>query len=474
MNLGRPLQIAVFSAFILMPAAHATPPPLPHFPPLVFHPPKPEKFVLENGLTVFLLEDHELPLIKVSALIRTGTQYEPPDKVGLGGIFSDAMTEGGALTHTPEEIERILDENAATISFGMDTESGSAAMSCRAQDFSEIFGIFSDLLQHPLFRNDRLALAKAKALESLRRMNDDPEDETRREFRIVMYGKDHPYARVPSPATIQGVRREDLLEWHRHYYHPNAVELAISGDFQSAAMKEALRRALGGWPKGSLELPPVAPVVPPPEPRLFYIQRAIDQSQIRIGSLGLVRHSPDHFAWEVFNELWGGSAVSALFQTVRTRLGLAYAVGSAYSEPAERGLIVAVSQTRAPETVAAAQAILEVSENARQANFTANQIKGAKESIENRFVENYASSDQIASEIMSEDYFGYPPDYLDAYTGHIAAVTPADLKRVGAAYLHPDQSTVLIVGDPSTFLKPLSALGKPQPLKPVDYSQGVP
>ena len=185
--------------------------------------------------------------------------------------------------------------------------------------------------------------------------------------------------------------------------------------------------------------------------RVFYIQRPINQSQIRIGDFGLVRHSPDHFAWEVFNELWGGSATSRLFRTVRTQLGLAYSVGSGYSEPAEKGLIVAVSQTRGPQTIAATQAILSITEESKQASFTEKEISDAKESIRNRFVENFTSSAQIAAYVMNLEYFGFPPDYLETYTEHIGQVSADDLHRVGGTYLHPDQSTILVMGDLSTF-----------------------
>ncbi len=204
---------------------------------------------------------------------------------------------------------------------------------------------------------------------------------------------------------------------------------------------------------------------------MFYIQRPINQSQIRIGDLGLARHSPDHFAWEVFNELWGGNATSRLFRTVRTELGLAYSVGTGYSEPAEKGLIVAISQTRGPQTLAATQAILKITQDVREAPFTPKEMSDAKESIQNRFVENFTSSSQIASYMMNLEFFGFPPDYLDTYTQHIGQVSADDLRRMGETYLHPEHSTILVMGDLSTFDKPLATVGKPQEIKLIDYAQ---
>jgi len=457
-----------------LPLVQATPPALPEFPPMHFHPPTPARYVLDNGLVVYFLEDHELPLIRLNMYFKAGTQFDPIDKVGLGSIFGEAMTEGGSLSHPPEEIEKILDRKAASVSFSIELESGTGGMSSRKEDFDVVFGLFSDLMLHPQFQKDKFELARAKALESLRRMNDDPGEVAKREFRRVMYGSHHPYARIPSPEMLKNIKRKDLLEAHKRFFRPNGSWIAVSGDFQTAEMLAKLKGALGSWAKSDVSWPDI-PVPPAPtERRVFYIQKNINQSQLRIGDLGLARHSPDHFAWEVFNELWGGSATSRLFRTVRTELGLAYSVGSGFSEPANQGLIVAVSQTRGSQTIAAAQSILKIGQDVREAPFSDREISDAKESIRNRFVENFTSSAQIAAYRINLDYFGFPSDYLDTYTQNIAEVSAEDLGRVGRRYIHPEHQTMLVMGDLSTFDKPISTLGKPQEIKLIDYSQEEP
>ncbi len=448
----------------------ATPPALPTFAPVQFHPPKPERYVMDNGLTVFLLEDHELPLIKVAAVVRSGSQYDPPDKVGLGSIFGPSMTLGGSLSNKPEDIERLLDKTASSVEFAMSVEDASGNMSCRALDFDKIFAVFVDLFLYPQFRKDQLELAKSKVLENLRRMNDDPEEMTRREFRRLVYGDLHPYGRFPTPGGVRSISRDDVLHVHARYFHPNLTWLAVSGDFKSDEMKARLQKAFGAWPRGDVSLPALPPVPDPGSSQVSYIQRPISQTQIRIGHLGFERHNADHFAWEVFNELWGGGATSELFRTVRTQQGLAYSVGSTWSEPAGRGLILAVCQTRGPQSIAALQSILKINQAVRDAPFATADIDRAKQSIQNRFIEHYQSSAQIATEIMSDEYFGFPDDYLDTYTDHIAKVSRDDLKRVGQTHLRPEWNKILVVGDLSTFEKPLSTIGKPREVKPLDYS----
>jgi zinc protease len=449
----------------------AVPPDLPPFPKLQFQPPKPDRIVLDNGLVIFILEDHELPLIKVDLMYPGGTQVDPTGKTGLGSLFGEAMTYGGSASHTPESIEKLLDRKAASIAFSISLESGSGSMSCRKEDFDEIFGVFQDLVLRPQFRKDKIEVAKAKALEALRRMNDDPDTVARREFRRLMYGASHPYARIPSPATLKNIKREDLLAAHQRFFRPNATWVAVSGDFSRASMQEKIKTAFAEWPKSDVSWPVVASTEPIKARRVYYIQRPINQSQIRMGNIGFARHSPDHFAWEVFNELWGGSAGSQLFRKVRTEQGLAYSVGSGYSEPAQNGLIVAISQTRGSQTMAAIQSMLSITKEARRAPFSDADISSAKNAIQNRFIENFTSSAQIASYQMNLEMFGYPKNYLETYTAHIGRVQRADLERVGKTYLHPDHFAILVMGDLSTFDKPISTLGQAQELKLPDYSQ---
>ena len=463
----------VFTTLLNATLANATSPRLPQFPALELHPPKAERFVLPNGLTVFLLEDHELPLIKLETLTRAGAQWESPEKRGITMVLAEAMSQGGSSAHTPEEIERFQDTTAAAIAFSGDLESVTGQLNCRTADFNQGFALFSDLLTHPQFRSDFVQLAKEKGTESLRRMTDDPAETARRELRRIIYGPDHPYARVPSPETLSGIQREELLQMHRIYFRPNTTFMAVSGDFDPKALRAKIESTLGGWAKAAVRYP----VVPQPKPvtsrQVFYVQRALNQSQIRIGDLGMARHSPDHFAWEVFNELWGGSATSRLFRIVRTQQGLAYSVGSGYSEPQETGLIVAVSQTRAGQTIAATQSILTISSDAARAPFSAEALSTAKDAIINRYIENYASSSQIVNEIMSYDYFGFPPNYLQEYPKEVAKVSLADLTRVGKTYLHPERAKILIMGDVPAFDKPVSALGSAEVWKPLNYSQGA-
>jgi len=465
------LSVAIFDFQYAMPL-HAAEPALPSFPPLNFKLAVPEQVTLENGLTVFLLEDHDLPLIQVQMIFKAGSQYDPADKLGLSSLMAQTWTQGGTTTRSSEDIERLLARTAAAISFSMDLESGGAAMTSRTRDFDSVFAVFTDLLRNPAFRADKLRLAKSQSLEGLLRMNDDPGELSRREFRRLIYGDSHPYARIPSPKTLDNIKREDLLGHHRRIVHPNGFFMAVSGDFAAVEIKKKIQTAFRDWPRGEIQLPTVPPVpASSVDRRISFIRRPLKQTQIRIGMLGLKRHSPDQYAWTVFNELWGGSSSSRLFTVVRTQKGLAYSVGSAYSIPEDRGLIVAISQTRGSQTISAIESILDTSRALRNSSFTLRDLNHAKEGLINQYVQNFTTPAQIVGAFMQHAYFGFPKDYLTTYTDKIRRVSLDDLRRVAKTYLTLDEAAVFLVGDPSTFEKPLSTLGKIQELKPVDYSE---
>ena len=167
------------------------------FPPLSFNPPKAERSVLSNGMVVYLLENPELPLIRVSALIRTGSVFDPPGLSGLAEMTARVLRNGGTLFQTPQTINQTLEMMGAQVEFSMEMEWGSASLFARKQDFPRVLSIFADLLINPGFDPPQVDLAKKAALEAIRRSNDNPEEIAYREFRRVLY-RGNPRGEVPT------------------------------------------------------------------------------------------------------------------------------------------------------------------------------------------------------------------------------------------------------------------------------------
>ena len=220
-------------------------PPLP-----AFHPPQPKRIELKNGMVIFLQEDHELPLISASARIRGGSRDEPAGKVGLVELFGEVWRTGGTKSQTGDQLDDFLEMRAAKVETGGDADSTTISLSCAKGDFDDVFKVFVDLLRNPEFRADKLDLAQKQADDAISRRNDDVGAIAARESSKLAYGPDNPYVRVPEYSTIAAITRQDLIDWHKTYVHPNHMMLGVSGDFDAAAMEAKLRAAFESWPKG--------------------------------------------------------------------------------------------------------------------------------------------------------------------------------------------------------------------------------
>ncbi len=457
------LTLALAAALMPLPraAAQATDwKQIPIAPLPAFKPQQPKRIELSNGMVIFLQEDHELPLIDGTARIRGGSHHEPAAKVGLVDIFSEVWRTGGTKTQTGDQLDDFLEVRAAKVETGGGPDSTTIGWSCLKGDLDDVFKVFADILQHPEFRADKIDLAQKEEFDGISRRNDQAEEIAQRESVKLAYGADNPYARVPEYATVAAVTRQDLLDWHGKYVHPNNIILGISGDFDSAAMEARLRAAFEKWPKGPA-LPKDEVQYHPAKPGYYLVPKDdVNQSNIHMVGLGTTRANPDYYAISVFNEAFGGGFSSRLVNDIRTKRGLAYGVGGGigtnFGHP---GILQIQIGTKSQSTIEAIQAAYKNIDDLAKEPITDDEIQRAKDAILNAFIFRLDSPDKILGERMVYEYYGYPPDWLDKYQAEVKKVTAADVNRVAAKYLHKDQLAVLVVGNSKEFDKPLSSLG---------------
>jgi zinc protease len=430
-------------------------PPLP-----AFKPQQPKRIELSNGMVIFLQEDHELPLIDGTARIRGGSINEPASKTGLMDLYGEVWRTGGTKSQTGDQLDDFLEVRAAKVETSGDADSTTISFSCLKGDIDDVFKVFVDVLQNPEFRADKLDIAQKEEEDGISRRNDEVGGIAGREAAKLAYGADNPYARVAEYATVAAVTRQDLIDWHARYVHPNNIILGISGDFDSAALEAKLRAAFESWPKGP-QLPKDEIQFSPTKPGYYLIPKDdVNQSNIRMVALGTTRDNPDYYAISVFNEAFGGGFSSRLFNDIRTKRGLAYGVGGGIGTNFGHPGILQISiGTKSASTIEAIQAAGEDIENLAKQPITEEEIRRAKDDILNAFIFRLDSPDKILGERMTYEYYGYPADWLDKYEGEIKKVTAADVNRVAAKYLHKDQLAVLVVGNTKEFDKPLSSLG---------------
>jgi predicted Zn-dependent peptidase len=429
------------------------------FPPLSFHIPKADRTVLSNGIVVFLLENPELPLIRVSALIRTGSIYDPPSKSGLAKVTAAVMRNGGADRRPPKEIDETLESLAAEIEFSMDMESAGGSLFARKQDFPKVLPIFADLLMWPAFDPDRLDLVKKAQIEAIRRQNDNPEEIAYREFRRALY-RENPRGRTPTVESVENIKREDLIVFHRRYYHPTTFYLGVSGDFRKEEMIAVLEKTFGSWNRSLIEVPSIPYPSPQDARSIHYAPKDAPASTVLTGHLSLPRNHPDTFPFMILNFILGGGGFnSRLTQEIRSNQGLAYSVGSFYSGRTGYGVFGALCQTKSSSTHRVISMIYDIIEGMKKNPPGAEELRWAQNTLLNQFIFSFSSSAAVVSQQMRIEYDGLPENYLETYQARVAAVTPEDLRRAAQSHLHPERSVLVVVGREKDFDKPLSSFG---------------
>jgi zinc protease len=444
--------------------------PVPQLP--AFKPQQPKRIELSNGMVIFLQEDHELPLIGASARIRGGSVNEPAEKTGLVDIYGEVWRTGGTKSQTGDQLDDFLEVRAAKVETGGGPDSTTISFSCLKGDLDDVFKAFVDVLENPEFRAEKIDIARKAMQDAISRRNDEIGEIAHREAVRLAYGPENPYARIPEYSTVDAINRQDLIDWHDKYIHPNNIILGISGDFDSAAMESRLRAAFESWPKGPA-FPKNNIQYNPAKPGYYLIPKEdVNQSNIRMVAMGTTRDNPDYYAISVFNEAFGGGFSSRLFNDIRTKRGLAYGVGGGIGTNFGHPGILQISMgTKSQSTVEAVQAVDEDVTNLTKEPITEDEIQRAKDAILNAFIFRLDSPDKILGERMTYEYYGYPPDWLDKYQAEIKKVTAAQVNAVAAKYLHKDQLAVLVVGNTKEFDKPLSSLG---PVKEINITIPAP
>jgi zinc protease len=432
--------------------------------------PKPEVFTLSNGMKVYLLEDHELPLVSGRVVVRTGNLFDPKNKLGLAEITGATLRSGGTQKLTGDQLDETLENMAASIESGIAESSGSAGFSCLKENTDAVLALFRDVLTDPAFSQDKIDLIKTQINSSLSRQNDDAPGIAQRELYRSVYGRDTPYGGQETYDTVNAVTRADVVAFYKRYFFPSNMILSVYGDFDSAAMKQKLEEQFGPWKVSQSKVPAFPKVDASPAPGVFLVSKKdVTQTFIDMGELGGQLRDKDFPALSVAADVFGGGFSSRLFREIRTRLGYAYSVGAGWGANYDHPGVFRINvSTKAQTTTASVQAILKVLGEMRTSEITDEELKVSKDSVLNSLVFAFERPSSTLNRLVTYDYFNYPADFLTQYQNAIKTVTKADVLRVAKEYFQPSKLTIIAVGNETNFGEPLTALNLP--VKNLDVS----
>ncbi|MEW6051583.1 MAG: pitrilysin family protein [Candidatus Zixiibacteriota bacterium] len=423
--------------------------------------PKVEKVTLENGIRLYFLEDKSLPIFRAAVMVNGGSYLEPPEKIGLADICGSVMRTGGTAKWSGDQIDEMLESVGGSVETNIGLLSGRASVNVLS-DYTDLgLEVLADILRHPAFNQDKIELAKVERRSMISRRNDDPMTIGRREFAKAIYGPKSVYARHTEYTTINGITRDDLVAFHKLIYNPENLQLAVWGDYDRTKVLDKIKQLFGDWQKGASALPPPPKVDYAFENHVYFVNKSdINQSNVFVGHIGGLIDDPDYASRIVMNNVLGGSFGSRLFNSVRSREGLAYAVFGTYSANfAFPGIFFNFASTKSETTVKAAREIIKEIKRMQTDAPTADETSVAKDGYLNSFVFNFDDKADVINRLMTYDFYGKPEDFLFKEKEAVEKVTSADVLAAAQKNLHPTTLNILVIGNGAEFGTPLDSLG---------------
>lgn len=413
--------------------------------PLEFAIRQPEIVKLKNGVQVYLLPDHTTPLILIRALLPNGSADDPADKVGLNAIMTVLLSEGGAGSRTPEQLDELIESRAADLSAGAGDENATVTLSLRSEDLALLLPAFADVVQRPRFDEKRFAVVTGRVFEAIRRREDSPADVASRAVNKAIFGPQSILGRESTEATIKAITIADVKKLHEKSWGSKDARLIVSGDFDRATLLPILEKEFGSW-KGGAAPARKWDAAPALTPRLIVVPRKIAQAKVRIGTYGYQRRSPQEYPLRLLATSLGAFGVGRLYKEIRDERGLAYSANAGVSPGPTTGTFVASFDTK-PEQVGEALdvALRILKDSGSSAPLNAAELRTAQDMATNAFAFRFEGAAKIALERATFDLLGYPADYLSEWRGKIGAVNESDTKNAAAALTGLQ---IVIVGPP--------------------------
>ncbi len=407
-----------------------------------------ERKVLDNGLTLLVVQRHNLPVVKVTVGIQAGNLLEPEEKAGLANLTATLLT-GGTSNRTAQQINEEIEFVGGSVGAGGGDDYISVSLSVLKKDINLGFDLLSDIILHPSFPEDELSKKKERIKGSLKAQEEDPGFIASREFRKEIFGS-HPYGRLVTGTaeTLDNVNREDLLQFHTEYYAPDNSVMAVVGDISADEVGVLFSKYFANWQIRNVAMPPVPRPDKPKERKTVKVDKDLTQANIILGHTGVSRDDPDYYSISVMNYILGsGGFASRLMQNIREEKGLVYDIHSFFAAEKYGGRFQVGLQTKNESANQAIEEILKEIKRIRTENVSDTEINDAKLFLTGSFPMRIETSRRIASFLVAVEYFDLGAEYIDNYPSYINRVTKADVLRVAKKYLDPVKFTLVVVAD---------------------------
>jgi len=420
-----------------------------------------QKQKLSNGLEVWLVEHHEVPLAQVNLIVRSGSAADPIGKYGVGSLTA-AMLDEGAGKLSALDLADGLEFLGANLSTTSSFDYSAIRLSVPVSKLADALPIMADVSLRPTFAASELDRLRKERLTQLLQARDNPAALIGLAFSRVVFGPTHRYGTSANgqPPAIESFTVADLQGFYRAHYRPENATLLVVGDVTPASIMPALEKAFGAWKAdGMAPMVAAVPIAPQLDARKVYIVDKPDapQSQVRIGWVGVSRSTADYAGLEVLNTILGGSFTSRLNQNLREEHGYSYGASSAFDMRLSAGPFLAAAGVQSDKTGPAVQEFFNELNNIAKP-IPEDELKKAKNYVALGFPGEFETTGDLARKLEDLVVYNLPEDTYAKFVGAVSGLTAADLQRLAARYIQPDKMAVVVVGDRKSIEGPIRQL----------------
>jgi zinc protease len=409
--------------------------------------PVPKQVKLPNGLTVLLVERHNLPIIAATLFSMSGSELNPIDKPGLSS-FTAGMLREGTTSRSAIKFAEDTDQIGASLESEAGYSSAYLTLSALTWNSDPGFDLLADATLHPAFDAKEIERLRSRRVTAVLQENDDPGTIAFRTVDKILYpNSPYGFSILGTEASNKAITRDDMMAFWKRGYVPSNSVLAVSGDVNESQLAELTRKYFGNW--SGPDFKTKAPATPgAPTPSVSIVDKpAAPQTFLTLASLGASRNTPDYLPLEVMNTALGGLFSSRINMNLREEHGYTYGSFSTFQYRRGVGPFLTGGAIRTDATAPAASEIFKELKRIRESELTADELKKSKDSFSKSLVGNFETTDAISSTIGLQFVFGLPLEYYRDLPAQIDKVTSADTLRVAKEYLHPEAMIVVAVGD---------------------------
>jgi zinc protease len=418
-----------------------------------------QKTRLSNGLSVWLVEHHELPVVAFNLVLQSGSANDPLAAPGIASMTADVLDEGTS-TRDALKISDELESIGANLGVNSGTDGSFVSLRTLAKHLDRALAVYADVITDPVFPQKEFDRLKGQRLAAILQQKDQPTTIASNAFAHILYTANHPYGLNASgtASSVEAMKREDLVAFYQQYYRPGNATLIVVGDVKLDGLTAKLEPLFARWK----DAPIPAFSVPVPSPvaarKVFLIDKpGAPQSEIRIGYPALARSTPDYFPVFLMNRMLGGQFASRINMNLREKHGYTYGARSSFNFYKGVGPFVANAGVTAEKTDSSLIEFFHEIDLMREKGMTDEEMAFVKKGLIGNFALNFETPSQLASMMQNLILYGLPDDYYSTYLQNIEKVGPADVLRVSKQYLDTSKMAVVVVGDMTTVRKGIEA-----------------